>query len=238
MTTTLPSGTPRFHVDGWDPSYGSAMEDTGEVTSLTESTARVDPGVETAPEKWAPVPVPGTAWEPDAVVFVDGVRRIEARVWMPDRPARSVPRRRGLVCGRRGVLLPATVERIYWSPTSGRGLFTTDTQAATWPPAPATFRTHHVAADEAESPAVTLSAALQRELLTLELLTAVAARTAVGDHGIHRRGPAGDRRAVAGPRPSAAGVGVHQDAQGDLPAAGAQRGRCRVWPPANAPRCS
>ena len=44
------------------------------------------------------------------------------------------------------------------------------------------FRAHHVAHDEAESPAVTLSAALQRELLSLELITAADARAAVTGH--------------------------------------------------------
>ena len=64
-----------------------------------------------------------------------------------------------------------------------RGLFTTDTQVGDVATRAGAFRTHHVAADEAESPAVTLSAALQRELLSLELLTAVAARAEVGAHG-------------------------------------------------------
>ena len=43
----------RFHIDGWDPAYGSAMEDTGEVTAVAESTARIDAAVETPPEQWS-----------------------------------------------------------------------------------------------------------------------------------------------------------------------------------------
>ena len=45
----------RFHIDGWDPAYGSAMEDTGEATAVAESTARIDATVETPPEQWTPV---------------------------------------------------------------------------------------------------------------------------------------------------------------------------------------
>ena len=36
------------------------------------------------PKQWAPVVAGPVSKEPGAVVFVDGVRRIEARVWIPD----------------------------------------------------------------------------------------------------------------------------------------------------------
>ncbi len=68
----------RVVVEAWDPSYGSPVE--GE--AMAESTAEVNLGVEVAPGAWAPrPPAPGTAM-PDVVVFVDGVRRVDARVWV------------------------------------------------------------------------------------------------------------------------------------------------------------
>lgn len=70
----------RFTVESWDPSYGvGAVEDE---LNLTEEP--VDVGVETAPEQWAPVAVPPAERRIDAVAFVDGVRRIDAQVWIID----------------------------------------------------------------------------------------------------------------------------------------------------------
>ena len=69
----------RFSVDGWDPSYGASFEADGE---LGESTARIDADVELPAARWRPVD-PGTASDlPDALLFVDGVRRVEAQVWI------------------------------------------------------------------------------------------------------------------------------------------------------------
>lgn len=74
----------RFTVDGWDPSYGASLEAEGQ---LAESTARVEPDVELPAGRWRPVDPAGTGPLPDAVLFVDGVRRVEARLWVEDAPA-------------------------------------------------------------------------------------------------------------------------------------------------------
>lgn len=68
----------RFSVDGWAPDYGSSLQ---EVEELAESEAKLDEGVEVAAERWAPVP-PSTVQAPDTILFVDGVRRVEARLWL------------------------------------------------------------------------------------------------------------------------------------------------------------
>jgi hypothetical protein len=68
----------RVVVDSWDPSYGSAQD--GDVWAEPTATINVDAEVDTA--TWAPRrPSTGTVL-PEAVVFVDGVRRIDARVWV------------------------------------------------------------------------------------------------------------------------------------------------------------
>jgi len=75
----------RFVVDPWDPAYGATVE--GDVA---ESEAPVVVDIECAPRDWAPRrPPPGTV-APDALVFVDGVRRLEARTWVDDAGGGSV----------------------------------------------------------------------------------------------------------------------------------------------------
>jgi hypothetical protein len=72
----------RLHVDTWDPSYGSSL--AGEGRSLSE--ARVDTELECT--DWVPI-TPGSVAEARLVRLVDGVRRIDARIWVddPDNPA-------------------------------------------------------------------------------------------------------------------------------------------------------
>jgi hypothetical protein len=67
----------RFTVDPWDPSYGSAIE-----TVLDPSEVTVNPEVEAPASAWAPVGA--RVARADEVLFVDGVRRIDARVWIED----------------------------------------------------------------------------------------------------------------------------------------------------------
>ncbi len=75
----------RFTVDPWDPAYGASVE-----SELTQSPVEPDVSVEVAPERWAPiVPSPETI-RPDAIVFIDGVRRVEARTWI-EYPQGAVP---------------------------------------------------------------------------------------------------------------------------------------------------
>ena len=68
----------RVVVEAWDPSYGSPVE--GE--AMAESTAEVNLGVEVDPGEWAPRRPPPGVEPPAVVVFVDGVRRVDARVWV------------------------------------------------------------------------------------------------------------------------------------------------------------
>jgi len=69
----------RFSVESWSPEYGSSIE-PGE---LEDVSARVDATVERALADWAPV-VPASGARPDRIMFVDGVRRVDARLWIHD----------------------------------------------------------------------------------------------------------------------------------------------------------
>lgn len=67
----------KFAVETWDPAYGSATE----TLDLESSSEVVDVDVEAGPEAWAPI-TPGDLEAPDGLAFVDGIRRIDARVWI------------------------------------------------------------------------------------------------------------------------------------------------------------
>ena len=67
----------RFWVDAWDPAYGTSADEE----PLGASGTGTDPAVEVPPERWRPVP-PRPVPLPRAVHFVDGVRRVDAHVWI------------------------------------------------------------------------------------------------------------------------------------------------------------
>jgi hypothetical protein len=70
----------KFAVEGWSPAYGIAMDDA----ALIEASAEVDPGVEVPLADWAPRQPDSSLPVPASIGFVDGVRRIDARVWITE----------------------------------------------------------------------------------------------------------------------------------------------------------
>ena len=68
----------KFAVDPWDPAYGASVE-----SEMGQSEATVVTDIEVPDREWAPRPPPAAVQIPPAVVFVDGVRRLEARTWAP-----------------------------------------------------------------------------------------------------------------------------------------------------------
>jgi hypothetical protein len=67
----------RFWVDAWDPAYGTSPD----LDPVRASPAETDAAVEQPPQRWRPVPAPVLP-PPPAVHFVDGVRRVDAHVWI------------------------------------------------------------------------------------------------------------------------------------------------------------
>jgi hypothetical protein len=68
----------RFAVETWAPDYGASVAGA----ALADSDAEVDLGVECDPTAWAPArPRAGVA-AAACVLFVDGVQRIDARLWI------------------------------------------------------------------------------------------------------------------------------------------------------------
>jgi hypothetical protein len=84
--------TASFAVDPWDPGYGMALGDVdgpagGAAQALGTSSAQLDLDVELPASQWRPVTPDPAVRLPGTVLFLDGVRRIEARIWIQgDRP--------------------------------------------------------------------------------------------------------------------------------------------------------
>ncbi len=70
----------KFVVDSWSPEY-DVSTDFG-IDSQTDHNIDVD--VERAADDWTPLDPSPRPDRPDSVVFVDGVRRSDARVWISD----------------------------------------------------------------------------------------------------------------------------------------------------------
>ncbi len=69
----------RFAVEAWSPEYGVS----GDESQLDEHAEPVDLDVEVAAKSWEPIRA-STLDTIERVVFVDGVRRIDARIWVDD----------------------------------------------------------------------------------------------------------------------------------------------------------
>jgi hypothetical protein len=69
----------RLHIDAWDPSYGVSY-DSGVPDAATN--APVDPDVERPASAWQPLLPAADVRAPGSVLLVDGVRRIDARIWV------------------------------------------------------------------------------------------------------------------------------------------------------------
>jgi hypothetical protein len=67
----------RIFVEGWDPDYGTPLDQRDD---LSPAEGSVDPTVET--EGWSPIE--GIDDHVDRIAFVDGARRIEARLTLDD----------------------------------------------------------------------------------------------------------------------------------------------------------
>jgi hypothetical protein len=187
----------RFSVDGWDPTYGTSLE---LAEDLGESTASVDANVELAAGQWRAVdPDPGRA-RPAALLFVDGVRRIEARVWIDEETPDGGPATEASValCASyaAGVVCCCDRQAHVVLVETRRGLFTVASHASditTWAGA---YTAHRTPANPATPLAETLSQALQRRLAEVEVTAAVTARAALSGHGVP---PGGDLLVVDGP---------------------------------------
>jgi len=165
----------RLYVDAWDPSYGTGLE-TGETAPmpdlLSQSSAVLQPNVELEPAAWRPLVPAADLRCPDMVLLVDGVRRIDARIWVeePDgtlHPGLAASYAAGVVrCDlRRGSAAVANAR-------VARGFFTPSPDAEDIVAANARYPVHRVAGSDPAQ----LSAAVQPYLSQLEAEVSALAR--------------------------------------------------------------
>ncbi|WP_234783541.1 hypothetical protein [Mycolicibacterium celeriflavum] len=123
---------------------------------------------------------------PETVLFVDGVRRIDARAWIDDLEAPGGEGNRAVqgLCASYAVgvvrVSPAGAEII--AAEVRRGLFSDATTAASIETGFGSYVVHRTAADPTRPAGVSLTNALQRALADLELTVAIDARDRHGDN--------------------------------------------------------
>jgi hypothetical protein len=173
----------RFSVDGWDPGYGTSQDE-----DLSESKAQVDATVELPKDRWQLIDPKAGLAHPAALLFVDGVRRIEARVWIEDSTPDGTPATEasaalcasyaaGVVCCCRGQAHLVKAEK-------ERGLFTIARHAAdivTWA---GDYTAHRTEPDPRRPLAEILSQALQDRMTKFEVTVASKARSSLAGHVI------------------------------------------------------
>jgi hypothetical protein len=177
-----------YSVEAWDPSYGTtfATEEDAE-GGRAKSDAEVVPDVEIPAAQWRAVAPRQGQRHPATVLFVDGVRRIDARIWI--RGGEDAELFDGLdelaalgLCASyaSGVVMSHRNSRGSTATVIAsdvrRGLFTTMLTAQDIAAPAGNYRAHITDADPATPLPVLLSALLQQRLSELEITTAVAAR--------------------------------------------------------------
>ena len=103
-------------IEGWSPEYGAPVEGDAEEVPA----AQVDQAVEVPEAEWAPIGVGADAWTPRRVDFVDGVRRIEARVWITGEDGES---RLGICASYAAGVVSCEQRAVIKSLKVGRGFF-------------------------------------------------------------------------------------------------------------------
>ena len=166
----------RFSVDPWDPSYGVSLD-----AAEGQSRQEVDPGVELAVDQWAPIDAPSGVSPPAATLFVDGVRRVDAQVWVnggvevPEAlPALCASYAAGVICccPTDGAHLAASEVR--------RGLITTAEHAVDVVTAAGRYAVDVISAKANQPPAQALSQRVQGLLNEVEVAAAGQARERLG----------------------------------------------------------
>ncbi|MGE3286382.1 MAG: hypothetical protein AB7J32_09795 [Pseudonocardia sp.] len=162
----------RISVEAWDPSYGAASE----VGELADSRAETTVDVELPAARWRALDPDRAVGPPRTVLFVDGVRRVDAQAWVAEGPDDASPALCGswaagavCCCAGRAHLNTFRVER---------GLFTTAADATDVVTAAGTYRAHVLARGEGTSqrPSAAVEAGLQAALRQTEVEVAQQAR--------------------------------------------------------------
>lgn len=123
----------KIAVEPWQPDYGAPLAATLEPTA-----AAVDLDVEVPAASWAPIPRGGGSPPPRRVLFVDGVRRVDAWVWVgsPARPGVAASFAAGMVCCEPNLARLAACEVRHGLFSAAPELAALDTPAGSYKPRP------------------------------------------------------------------------------------------------------
>jgi hypothetical protein len=154
----------RFSIEAWAPEYGNAVD----AVAMAPSDAQVHLDVERPPSRWSPVTPPANV-DVETILFTDGVRRVDARVWINSdegsRPAMCASYSAGAVrCDGRATIVAVDVQRgLFCAPCKDAGAIST--RYASYP-------IRNAPGDSAED----LALALQQHMGALEVGLASAER--------------------------------------------------------------
>jgi hypothetical protein len=165
----------RWHVDGWNPAYGTSFEqaESGDGPT-TESSAQVDTDVELKADVWRPLAAPPDLRPPPVVLLVDGVRRIDAGLWTGEDDGSTYP---GIAASYAAGVIRCDLRRGAAELVArkvDRGLFTASLQAPDLMAGTTRYRVHRVGTSDVAK----LSQTVQGPLTELEVEVSVEARHA------------------------------------------------------------
>jgi hypothetical protein len=115
-----------FTVDPWDPGYGLAFSEELDGGALEESTAELHLDLELPAAQWHPIDPDPAPRLPATVLFLDGVRRIDARIWVHGRSPQPSP---GIAASFAAGLVTCDGAAHIADVTVERGLFTAAPEA-------------------------------------------------------------------------------------------------------------
>ena len=164
------SANVRLHVDAWDPSYGSPLDQSDGPAG--ESNAKVRADIERDPTAWSAIAPPAELRAPSTVLFVDGVRRVDARVWVEEADGSQHP---GLAASYAAGVVRCDLRRGSADVAGARvmrGFFTSSVEAEDIVGTNARYQVHRVGSPDPTQ----LTAAIQPRLRTLEHEVSALAR--------------------------------------------------------------
>ncbi|MCW2641376.1 MAG: single-stranded exonuclease associated with Rad50/Mre11 complex [Dactylosporangium sp.] len=171
----------RLDVDGWDPGYGASF-DGGDGPASASSAQLVD-DVEVAASDWRPIEAREDVRPPSTVLLVDGVRRLDAGVWVTGDD--GVPHR-GLAASYAAGVVRCDLDRGVADVAGAqvrRGLFTSNPSAVDVLAGTVRYTAHQMGRDDQ----ATLTGGVQAQLAALE--AAVSGETRSDDDLLVVDGP-------------------------------------------------
>lgn len=154
-----------FTVDPWDPGYGVAFANDDNAAAAP-SPQQLVLDVELPAKSWAPITPAANLHRPSALLFCDGVRRIDARIWIHGDGPQPAP---GIAASYAAGLVCCNDEAHIVDTRVERGLFTASPDAVAIKTARATYPARASAGNSPDD----LTIALQRSLAEIEMQVAL-----------------------------------------------------------------